>query len=104
SWTSTIWGQSHDQDEWLSSMPCMHEASEREALSEQDPFLMLADLLNAPKTPGDWSIWSFSNRATITTLQGAILAQQGVTLTAYPLDPIDNIETFLERNQQSQAD
>lgn len=65
---------------------------------------MLADLLNAPKTPQDWSLWSFSNKDVINTIQTAIGTQKGVTLTAYPLDPIDNIELFLERNQQSQSD
>lgn len=65
---------------------------------------MLADLLNVPKSPRDWSLWSFSNKDTIQTLQRAILAQKNVQLTNYPLDPIDNIELFLERNQQSHSD
>ena len=45
-----------------------------------------------------------SNKQVIQTLQQAILSQMNVQLTQYPLDPIDNIEEFLERNQQSQAD
>lgn len=65
---------------------------------------MLASLLNVPRTPQEWSLWSFANKDAINTIQAAILDQKGITLTAYPLDPIDNIEEFLERNQQSHAD
>lgn len=65
---------------------------------------MLASLLNVPKTLGDWSLWSFSNKDAIDNIQRSIQSQFGITLTTYPLDPIDNIEEFLERNQQSHSD
>lgn len=67
---------------------------------------MLASLQNVPKSSTDWSIWSFHHRLSHQAIRQAIMAQKGVNLSEYLLDPIDftDIGGFLQRNQQSHVE
>jgi len=64
---------------------------------------MLANLLSVPKSDPEWSSFSFNNRLEIDRVNQAILAQYGIDLPGYPLDPINwsQPETWLEYNAQS---
>lgn len=67
---------------------------------------MLAYLLNAPRTPEEWSVWSYAHRDQHSQIRQAIQARYGVNLTEYTLDPIDlnAIPNFLNWNQRAHDD
>lgn len=67
---------------------------------------MLANLLVAPRTDQDWSIWSYAHRDQHAIIRQAIQAQLGINLPEYPLDPInfDQLSQFLDWNQQAHDD
>ena len=67
---------------------------------------MLAYLLNTPRTPQEWSIWSYAHRDQEAQIRQAIQAKYGVNLTEYPLDPIalDDFPDFLNWNQRAHND
>lgn len=67
---------------------------------------MLANLLVAPKTDFEWSIWSYAHRDQHNMIRQAIQAKFGVSLTEYPLDPIpfQDLTQWLDWNQQSHDD
>lgn len=63
---------------------------------------MIATLLNVPKTPGEWTIFSFAHAQAHQAIRQA-LAAQGKQTGDYVLDPInhDAIEEWLGRVQQT---
>lgn len=63
---------------------------------------MLAELLNIPRTPRDWSALSFANYLDHQQISAAILAQKNVSITGQIIDPIpfDDIGDWLARHQQ----
>ena len=67
---------------------------------------MLAALLNLPRTDADWAIWSLNNRDAIDQIRAAILAQKGVQLPTYQLDPVPlhDFPSWLAALQQSHSD
>jgi len=67
---------------------------------------VLAALLNAPSTPGDWEIWSMANYDALNQIRAAIQTQKGVTLPSYQVQPIpfDDIDSWLDAVQQAQDD
>ena len=67
---------------------------------------MLAALLQAPKTPEDWIIWSNHHRDSHTRIRQAIQTQKNVSLIDYQIDPISqtDIQGFLQRNSQLHGD
>jgi hypothetical protein len=67
---------------------------------------MLAALLNVPDTEEDWSIWSYNNYDCVNQIRQAILAQKGIQLPEYQIEPISfsDINTWLENNQQAHVD
>lgn len=66
----------------------------------------LADLLNVPQSQQDWFIWSYAHRDQHTLIRNAIQIKYGVNLSVYQLDPInlDEVQFFLEQNQQAHDD
>src|SRR5665213_2751313 len=62
--------------------------------------------MNVTKSNQDWSIWSFAHRLSHQAIRQAIMAQKGINLPEYLLDPIDfsAIGGFLQRNQQSHVE
>ena len=67
---------------------------------------MLALLLVPPRSPQDWSHWSFHHRASHDAIRKAIRDQLSVTLPEYVIDPIPNAapRNFLENNQSAHTD
>ena len=67
---------------------------------------MLVALLNVPRTPEEWAIWSFAHQQSHLAIAQAIAASGGATLASYQLDPIppDDERGWLERNQESHND
>ena len=67
---------------------------------------MLPILYNTPNTDQDWNTWSLSHSASHKKIIQAVLAQKGVTLSQYQLDPIpfNDFGTFLNNNQQAHND
>lgn len=62
---------------------------------------MLANLINVPKTPHEWEIWSWSHRASHDLIRQAIEQRGGPVQTDYVVHPIDtaNFPQFLQNNQ-----
>ncbi len=69
---------------------------------EPDRRVMLASLINVPKSKIDWDRWSLSHRTSHDKIRQAIQAR-GVQLQDYQLDPINfqYPEVFLNNNQQT---
>ena len=67
---------------------------------------MLVALLNVPKTPQDWAIWSFAHKQSHLAIAAAIAAGGGAALPEYQLDPIppNDLPNWLERNQNAHND
>lgn len=64
---------------------------------------MQAALLNVPETQNQWNIWALHHRISHDAIRQALLAQKGIALTDYQLDPInfDDMKGFLQRNSQT---
>jgi hypothetical protein len=64
---------------------------------------LLSAILNIPKTPLEWTRWSFHHRLQHDQIQQAIMEQKGVSTTTFVLDPINfgRPRDFLERNQET---
>lgn len=67
---------------------------------------MLPLLYNTPVSDNDWNTWSLSHSASHKKIIQAILAQKGIALSQYQLDPIpfNSFEDFLNNNQQAHND
>ena len=67
---------------------------------------MLAATLNSPKSEVEWEQWSLANADAVAQIRQAILAQKGVTLPAYAIQPIpfNDIDSWLNNIQQGQND
>lgn len=67
---------------------------------------MLARLLNIPRSPDEWSVWSFNHRDSHQRIRAAIQEKYGATLPDYQLDPIfpQDLQGWLQRNAQSHID
>lgn len=66
----------------------------------------LADLLNQPKSAEDWNLWGFAHRDQHLLILGGIRKKYSVSLTEYPLYPI-NLSAqaqWLDWNQQAHDD
>lgn len=64
---------------------------------------MLAQLMMVPNSPQDWAVWSLHHKLDHDEIQLACNAQLGTKSNQYCLDPIpmDQIQEWLTRNQQS---
>ena len=67
---------------------------------------MLALLQYPPENDAEWAIWSYNNYDALNQIRQAILAQKGITLAQYQVEPIawSDIDTWLDNNQQSHTD
>jgi response regulator of citrate/malate metabolism len=67
---------------------------------------MIQNMLNAPRTPDDWQIFSLSHARSHQEIRQAIQAQFGVALGDYVLDPInfEAVNEWLERVQQTHTE
>jgi hypothetical protein len=67
---------------------------------------MLAALENLPRTPTEWTRWSWDHRDSHDRIRAAILAQKSVRLSDYQVDPIDPgaVSLFLQNNSQLHGD
>ena len=62
---------------------------------------MISALLNIPRTPADWTIWSFHHFQDHIEINQGIQTALGTIFADPQLDPINilDIENWLERNQ-----
>jgi ABC-type nitrate/sulfonate/bicarbonate transport system substrate-binding protein len=62
--------------------------------------MMLAALMNVPKTEEQWRQFSYDHRNSHDKIRAAILKKYGVNLVDYQIEPInpDNIRQFLQDN------
>jgi hypothetical protein len=67
---------------------------------------MLALLLVAPRSPQDWSRWSFHHRQSHDAIRNAIREKLSINLPEYVLEPISDYapRNFLENNQSAHTD
>ena len=67
---------------------------------------MLVSLLNVPKTPADWAVWSFAHKQSHLAIAQAVAASGGPALSEYQLDPIppSDLVNWLSRNQSAHND
>jgi hypothetical protein len=67
---------------------------------------LLAALENTPQTPDEWNRWGWDHRDSHDRIRKAILAQHGVNLSDYQIDPVNPaaIEDFLQNNSQLHGD
>jgi hypothetical protein len=67
---------------------------------------MLQALENIPKTPDDWSRFSWDHRDSHNRIRAAIKMQYSVSLDDYQIDPVnpDDFQIFLENNSQLHGD
>lgn len=68
--------------------------------------MSIASLINVPKNQREWDSWSFTHKVQHDNINRAILAQKNKTLTTYILDPInqDDSDVFLQNNSQIHID
>lgn len=67
---------------------------------------MRAVLYENPSTPDGWNRWAYHHRNSHDNIRAAILAQSGINLPDYPVDPMrdDLIDIFLQNNAQLHTD
>lgn len=67
---------------------------------------MQAALLNIPRNPAEWNIWSFNHKISHDLIRQGVLAKLGIPLTDYEIDPTnpDDMSEWLQRHSQLHVD
>lgn len=66
---------------------------------------MLAAVLNVPREPDDWSLWTYNYQDAVHTIDQR-LSSLGISIAQYQLDPLpgNDVDNWLSRVQQSHND